>query len=344
VSQSWGGAGYGGVNLPRIGQEVLVDFLGGDPDRPIITGRVYTNLQKVPYQLPANKTQSGWKSNSTNQTGGYNEIMFEDAAGKELVRTQAEKDLHGLVKNDEEQTVGRDRTRLVQRNESVSVGKNRSKQVAQNEQVTVGQNLRISVGVNRSAEIGSIDSTRIGNTWVAMIAPPGEGGGATSSSITMTDKKIVLDTGAGATITMDHDRITIEADDLVEIFGKKRGVNVHAPAAGGKTNVFSGDAFTVDCKNVSITASDQLKILGKDVNIIGTATTHVTAGTEVTITGGSHVGINGPLIELSGQAVGVDGKAAVKVTSGGPVQVKGGPIDITGATVHIEGTPIKLNC
>lgn len=65
VSQSWGGAGYGGVNLPRIGQEVVVDFLGGDPDRPIITGRVYTNLQKVPYSLPASKTQSGWKSNVT---------------------------------------------------------------------------------------------------------------------------------------------------------------------------------------------------------------------------------------------------------------------------------------
>src|SRR5262249_42052966 len=72
-SQPWGGAGYGGVNLPRVGQEVLVDFLGGDPDRPVIVGRVYTNLQKVPYKLPANKTQSGWKSNSTNNTGGYNE-------------------------------------------------------------------------------------------------------------------------------------------------------------------------------------------------------------------------------------------------------------------------------
>ena len=65
VSQPWGGAGYGGINLPRIGQEVLVDFLGGDPDRPIIIGRVYTNLQKAPYKLPANKTQSGWKSNSS---------------------------------------------------------------------------------------------------------------------------------------------------------------------------------------------------------------------------------------------------------------------------------------
>src|SRR6185312_2693991 len=78
VSQPWGGTGYGGISLPRIGQEVLVDFLGGDPDRPVIVGRVYTNLQKTPYKLPDNKTQSGWRSNSSPHTGGYNELMFED--------------------------------------------------------------------------------------------------------------------------------------------------------------------------------------------------------------------------------------------------------------------------
>src|SRR5262249_19086768 len=73
VSQPWGGAGYGGINLPRVGQEVIVDFLGGDPDRPVITGRVYTNLQKVPYRLPERKTQSGWRSNSSPRAEGYNE-------------------------------------------------------------------------------------------------------------------------------------------------------------------------------------------------------------------------------------------------------------------------------
>src|SRR6185503_1113157 len=85
VSQPWGGAGFGGTNLPRIGQEVIVDFLGGDPDRPIITGRVYTNLQKTPYKLPENKTQSGWKSSSSPSTGGYNELRFEDKKGQEHV-------------------------------------------------------------------------------------------------------------------------------------------------------------------------------------------------------------------------------------------------------------------
>jgi type VI secretion system secreted protein VgrG len=211
VSQAWGGAGYGGSNLPRIGQEVLVDFLGGDPDRPVITGRLYTNLQKTPYKLPDNKTQSGWKSNSTGGSGGYNELMFEDALGKELLRMQAEKDLTKLVKNDEQSTVGRNRTRRVKGNEDVTIQKNRTARVAKNEQLSVGLNQSISVGVNRSAQIGAIDSVMVGDTHVVMVSPPGEGGGGPSTSTVMKDKKIILDTGDGATITMDGPTITIAA-------------------------------------------------------------------------------------------------------------------------------------
>jgi type VI secretion system secreted protein VgrG len=211
VSQPWGGAGYGGTSLARVGQEVLVDFLGGDPDRPMIIGRVYTNLQKTPYKLPDNKTQSGMKSNSTGGTGGYNEVMFEDSGGQELLRVQAEKDHHVLVKNDEQHTVGRDRSRTVQRNEDVTIGKNRTKHVAQNEQHVIGMNHSVAVGVNRSTQVGSIDSTMVGDTHVVQISPPGEGGpvcGVTSA--TMSNGLIVLDTGQGSTTTMQGDSQTID--------------------------------------------------------------------------------------------------------------------------------------
>ena len=147
VSQPWGGSGYGGTSLPRIGQEVLVDFLGGDPDRPVIIGRVYTNLQKVPYHLPANKTQSGWKSNSTNRTGGYNELMFEDASGKELLRIQGEKDFAGLIKHDatlrighdEATTIGHDETHLVVHDQTLIVGHDQKTTVGNDRKVIVGQ-------------------------------------------------------------------------------------------------------------------------------------------------------------------------------------------------------------
>jgi uncharacterized protein involved in type VI secretion and phage assembly len=160
VSQSWGGSGYGGSNLPRVGQEVLVDFLGGDPDRPVITGRVYTNLQKVPYKLPENKTQSGLKSNSTNRTGGYNEVMFEDAAGRELLRMQAEKDLHKLVKNDEQVTIGHDRTKLVKNDDKLTVDNDRTKHVRNDENVTIGNDRVKLVQNDESVTIGN-DRTKI---------------------------------------------------------------------------------------------------------------------------------------------------------------------------------------
>ena len=78
VSSVWAGSGWGFIQIPRIGQEVIVDFLEGDPDMPIITGRVYNAAQMQPYGLPANATQSGWKSNSSPGGGGWNEMRFED--------------------------------------------------------------------------------------------------------------------------------------------------------------------------------------------------------------------------------------------------------------------------
>jgi len=117
VSQGWAGTGYGMIVIPRIGQEVLVGFLEGDPDQPIITGRVFNAKELVPYKLPDHKTRSTWKSNSSLGGNGFNEIMYEDLKTKELVWMQAEKNLRKLVKNDEVITIGHDRQKYVVRNE-----------------------------------------------------------------------------------------------------------------------------------------------------------------------------------------------------------------------------------
>jgi type VI secretion system secreted protein VgrG len=154
VSQPWGGSGFGGMNLPRVGQEVIVDFLGGDPDRPIIVGRVYTNLQKTPYGLPGNKTQSGWKSYSSPATGGYNEIKFEDAAGQELVYTQAEKDMQKLVKNNETTLIGNDRQSQIVGQEAQQIGKDFLKQVLQNAVESVALQKHTQVGKQVSIVCG----------------------------------------------------------------------------------------------------------------------------------------------------------------------------------------------
>ncbi|UQA56819.1 type VI secretion system Vgr family protein [Polyangium aurulentum] len=125
VVEGWGGAGYGWINLPRVGQELLVTFLEGDPDRPVLAGRLYNPEKPVPYTLPEHKTVSAWKSMSLPSENGYNEIKFEDKKGDELFDMQAEKNLRKLVKNDEFHTVGRIRDKLVSGREIETVGGNR---------------------------------------------------------------------------------------------------------------------------------------------------------------------------------------------------------------------------
>ena len=125
VSQPWAGKGWGGYFIPRIGQEVIVDFLNGDPDRPIITGRVYNDDQPIPYKSP---TQSGFKTRSTPGGGfnHYNELMFEDKKGAENINMHAEKNMSRSVENDDSTSVGHDQTISVKNYQFTNVGKYRS--------------------------------------------------------------------------------------------------------------------------------------------------------------------------------------------------------------------------
>jgi type VI secretion system secreted protein VgrG len=118
VNEAWSGMGYGMIVLPRVGHEVFVGFAEGDPDLPFIMGRAFNAQQLVPYELPAHKTRSTWKSDSSPGSGGFNELMFEDLADEELVWQQGQKDRIRLVKNDERATVGHDRGKLVKNDES----------------------------------------------------------------------------------------------------------------------------------------------------------------------------------------------------------------------------------
>ncbi|MFO0761386.1 MAG: type VI secretion system tip protein TssI/VgrG [Byssovorax sp.] len=188
VSQGWAGSGFGMIAIPRVGQEVLVAFLEGDPDHPVVVGRLYNATARVPYDLPAHKTRSGWKSDSSPGSGGYNELMFEDAKGRELVRVQAERDLESVVKRNEAR----------------------------------------SVGVDRRTSIGAVDESHVGVRHnVTMKQGEGEAGKTGPTFFEMVDKRIHFSTGE-ASITLDGPNITLAAkgrifihssDDDVEILG-----------------------------------------------------------------------------------------------------------------------------
>jgi type VI secretion system secreted protein VgrG len=122
VSQGWAGKQWGNIFIPRIGQEVVVSFLEGNPDRPLVTGCVYNATETVPYTLPDEQTKSTLKSNSSKGGGGFNELRFEDKAGSEEVFMQAQKDMNVTVLNDQTITVKSNRSVTVQeKDESLTV-------------------------------------------------------------------------------------------------------------------------------------------------------------------------------------------------------------------------------
>jgi type VI secretion system secreted protein VgrG len=142
ASQAWADTGFGTMLIPRIGEEVIVDFLEGDPDQPIITGRVYNPLRSVPYPLPSNKTRSTWKSRTVGDSGpypdtedpppdenGFNEIRYEDKGGVEEVFVHAQRDLNAWIRHDESRKVGHDAI--------IRVGHSRQTNIKVDESLTV---------------------------------------------------------------------------------------------------------------------------------------------------------------------------------------------------------------
>ncbi|PTR08967.1 type VI secretion system secreted protein VgrG [Nitrosospira sp. Nsp5] len=172
VSHPWAGKNWGMVAIPRIGQEVIVDFLEGDPDNPIITGRVYNAEQMPPYALPANMTQTGILSRSSKGGSGANanELRFEDKKGAEQVYLHAEKNQDISVENDETHSVGHDRTKTIDNDETSLIKHDRTETVGNNETITIGVNRTEKVGVNESITIGSNRTKSVGASETASVA------------------------------------------------------------------------------------------------------------------------------------------------------------------------------
>ncbi|WP_105639146.1 type VI secretion system Vgr family protein [Cronobacter dublinensis] len=171
VSSAWAGQGFGGVQIPRVGDEVVVDFINGDPDRPLITGRVYNEASMPPWALPAAATQMGFLSRSKDGSpDNANALRFEDKAGAEQVWLHAERNMDTEVENDETHSVGSNRTKTIGANETTTVKKNRTETVVENETITVHQNRTetvdgnetITVHSNRTETVDQNETVRIG--------------------------------------------------------------------------------------------------------------------------------------------------------------------------------------
>ena len=275
VAQVWAGKNWGAMHIPRIGQEVIVSFLEGDPDRPIVTGRVYNGDNKPPYDLPANKTQSGIKSRSSKggAAANFNEIRMEDLKGSEQLFIHAEKNQDIEVENDETHWVGHDRkktidndettlvqgnrTETVKKDESITINGDRTEKVDKNETIAIKKDRKESVGDNETVLIGKDQKLTVDGNRTREVAK---------------DEKVTV-TG-GQTLKVEKTRKTdIGQDDQLKV-GKKLVID-----AGDQITIQTGSASIVMKKDGTIT------IKGKDITLDGSGKINVKASSDVTIKG-----------------------------------------------------------
>jgi type VI secretion system secreted protein VgrG len=191
VAHMWASKQWGTQFIPRVGMEVVVAYEEGDPDFPLVVGAVYNGDNKHPYKLPDNKTQSGFKSNSSKGGNGYNEFMFEDLKGSELIRMHAQKDYDVTVHHVETRKIGEDGVAGASRDTTLLTGDDVLKVATGNQNVTVAMSVTEKYGISHSTTVGASQSTTVGGpisiTSAALITLT-----CGASSIVMTPASITI--------------------------------------------------------------------------------------------------------------------------------------------------------
>ncbi|EOC1795882.1 type VI secretion system Vgr family protein [Vibrio fluvialis] len=224
VSQGWAGSQYGMIAIPRIGHEVIVSFLNGDPDQPIVTGRTYHATNTAPYTLPGNKTKTVLRT-ETHQGQGYNELSFEDQAGSEQIYLHAQKDFDGLVENDH--------TSVIKHDKHLTVENDRFTHIKNNQHLTVGGESRESVTGNRTLMVEGSLHVKTGSVWV------NESG--TEVHI-KAGQKVVIEAGSEITVKAGGSFVKV---DPAGVHLSGAGVNLNSGGSPGNGSGFSGQAATL---------------------------------------------------------------------------------------------------
>ena len=212
VAQLWAGKGWGAIFTPRIGQEVVVDFLEGDPDRPIITGRVYNADQTVPYTLPDEQTKSTVKSMSSKGGGGFNEIRLEDKKGSEQVFIHGEKDEDIRIKNDCKEWIGNDRHLIVIRDQMEKIGRDRHDHLMRDHIQKVERDHHLDVEGKEAIKIvGSHSMTVQGDVIEAF---QGNQSTQVTQNLYIKGMNVVIEAMTGLTIKQGANFITIDSSGI----------------------------------------------------------------------------------------------------------------------------------
>ena len=226
IAQTWAASKWGTIVIPRIDQEVVIEFLEGDPDRPLVTGCVYNGDNKVPYELPANKTMTGIKSDSSKGHGGYNEFVFEDKKGSEKIRMHGEKDHEVVIKHAETWEIGEtfeipkgspsrettikkgdDKLTVQTGDQNVDIAMERNMTIGLNKTTTVGVSESMTIGASKSLKVGVSSSEMVGASRSATIG--GSEALTVGATMTVTCGGVLTLIGGGSSIIISPAGIII---------------------------------------------------------------------------------------------------------------------------------------
>lgn len=331
VVQPWAGNGWGSMFLPRVGMEVAVTFVDGDPDRPIVTGCLYNGAHPPPYALPGSKTKSGIKSESSPGGGGFNELRFEDAAGAEEIYVHAQKDMNEAIGNDHGMTVGNNQTVAVAVDQTQTIGGNQVESVDGNQTLTVKANREVTVLASQTTTVqGSATKTVQGplthtvNGGVTQTLNAGVQQTITGG-MTSTVTGGLTTTVNGATNVTHNGSLTRNVTGSYSI-SAVGGVNITAPA--GLTVAAPGGICTVD-------PADTTEVHGFFDS---------TTGVEKTATGFSF-GLKGAdvsIVGLSVALVGISASATGVSFSATGVEAANTPLKLEQAGVKLKNAAVSL--
>jgi type VI secretion system secreted protein VgrG len=285
VATAMAGKNWGMIHLPRIGQEVVVSFLEGDPDRPLIIGLVYNADYMPPYTLPTNKTQSGYRSRSTadGTTDTFNELRFEDLKGSEQVYFHAEKDFNRVVENNDALTVGSsDSNTCADGSQTISIWNNRTTSIETgNETLTVKQG-------NRTTSINTGNDSLTVKSGTRTVTVSGD----TSLEVQQGNRTVTIDTGNDThKISQGNRQVTISTgNDTLEISTGNLSTKVDLGSASiqamqsitltvGQSSVtIDQTGVTIQGMMIKINGQTQTQIQGLQTQVSGTGMVQISGG------------------------------------------------------------------
>ena len=365
VSHPWAGQGWGAVSIPRIGQEVVVDFLEGDPDQPIIIGRVYNAGQMPPFGMPGGAMVSGIKSNSTKGGGGYNEISLNDTKGTELINIHAQYDQQKKVEHDERVNVGNDRTESVGHDETITIGNNRAEKVGVDETITIGSNRTekvgsnetITIGADRTEKVGANETISIGNNRTETV------GSNESITVAIARTRMVganesvnvgaaqeITVGGLQAITVGVTRAVTVGTSQTETIGTSLTETVgtsHTQSCGTDRSETIGGCQTVKISSKlteEIGADQMVKIGAKlEEEIASDHTNKVGGKRETKISSDDTLDVGSNLTIKAGSKITLEtGSSKIVMESSGKIEICGMNIEIRGST-SIKEEAVQIN-